>query len=100
MQRHSALFIVILLLSFALPFTYGEHHSGYFKGDVQESTLLETTPSNDDQTDKTFVIPALFGFLWILHLCTNVPSTPMRAIRKLFFLNPVFYQSNYVIHNL
>lgn len=100
MKRHSALFIVILLLSFTLPFTYGEHQSGYFKGDVQESTLLETTSSNDDQTDKTFVTPALFGFLLIVRLCTKITSTSMRAFRKLFFLNPVFYQSNYVIQYL
>ncbi|MBN9653976.1 hypothetical protein J0K78_06845 [Halobacillus sp. GSS1] len=100
MKRHSALFIVILLLSFSLPFTYGEHHSGYFKGDVQESTLLETPSSNDDPTDKTFVLPALFGLLLIVHLCTKVASTFVRTFRKLFFLNPVFYQSNYVIQYL
>ncbi|WLR47472.1 hypothetical protein LC065_18470 [Halobacillus litoralis] len=97
MKRHSALIIVILLLSFSLPFTYGEHHSGYFKGDVQESTLLETAPSNDVQTDKAFVIPAFFVYLLIVHLCTKVTSTSRRAFRKFLFLNPVFYQSNYVI---
>ncbi|MYL50067.1 hypothetical protein GLV98_11260 [Halobacillus litoralis] len=100
MKRHSALFIVILLLSFALPFTYGEHHSGYFKGDVQESTLLETSSSHDDQTDKTFVISAVFSFLLIVHLCTKITTTPLRSFRELFFLNPVFYQSNYVIQFL
>ncbi|CDQ20931.1 hypothetical protein [Halobacillus karajensis] len=100
MNRHLAFGIVLLFLLFSLPVSYGDHHSGYFKGDVQESTLIEYSPSTDDYSDKTAIISAFAGFILLISIVIQETSKSGRPFRKLFFLNPVFYQSNYVIQNL
>jgi hypothetical protein len=100
MKRLFAFFIVFLLLSFSLPFTYGDHHNSYFKGDAQESGLLyEHTTSTDDHPD-TAVFIAFTAFLMIIYLCTKITWSSVRPFRRLIFLNPIFHQSNYVIKNL
>ncbi|SFJ67762.1 hypothetical protein SAMN04487936_103296 [Halobacillus dabanensis] len=100
MKRHLTFGIVFLFLLLSLPFTHGDQHSGYFKGDVQESTLAEYSPNTDDHSDKKAIISAFAVFILLVSTVVQETSKSGRPFRKLFFLNPTFYQSNYVIHNL
>lgn len=100
MIRHLTFGIVFLFLLLSLPFTYGDQHNGYFKGDVQESTLTEYSPTTDNHSDKIAIISAFAGFILLISTLVQETSKSGRPFRKLLFLNPIFYQSNYVIHNL
>lgn len=101
MKKYWMLCIIIVILGFTTPFSHTDPYTpGYVKADLQESTFTDASPSPDDHKVKKSVtcVTVTISFLGILIF------HPFRRMiqfdRRILFMNPIFYQSNYVIQPL
>ncbi|MFD2924358.1 hypothetical protein [Halobacillus naozhouensis] len=99
MKRILSFLLLLFILNYS--FLFLQDNVQYFvQGDVQESITLESTFPSVDNTGNDLSISVIMLFTLAIILITNFLNRLVPFIRRLFFLNPVFYQSNFVIHLL
>ncbi|WP_163529611.1 hypothetical protein [Halobacillus ihumii] len=99
MKRYLTFSLLLFILSYSF-LCMQDTTQQFVPGDVQESITLDSTFPSVDNTGNDYSISVIMPFILVIILLTNFLITLVPLIRRLLFLNPVFYQSNFLIHSL
>ncbi|WP_173916806.1 hypothetical protein [Halobacillus sp. Marseille-Q1614] len=72
----------------------------HYAVEIQESLTLDSSFPLDDYPEKNSIIGSGLFLALILAFVTSISRTRVPIYRRIQYMNPVFYQSNYVLHLL
>ncbi len=93
----SIMLLCVLSYSFSL---HGHEFNSHFVSDSQELVIYDSSQPLDASSGDSFIkaAPLIPGV--IIFLIASLISVHIPIFKRLQYLTPVFYQSNYVIHHL